>query len=139
MMIKLKDAESYLKDKIGENSSDIAKVWEVFKSFGREQVEGEEEIALLFQCGVYDFTGEKLFYYDFVRQFTLVEDGHMEQLHCEFTFEPTSELNRLEVSEWYFDYEGDVEEFYTKIEGLEEFKVPLKGNPIRLNIYQEEV
>ena len=61
-------------------------------------VEGEEETALLFQCGVYDFTGEELFYFDFVRQFTIEEDGYMEQLHCEFVFEPIEELRKLETS-----------------------------------------
>lgn len=34
--------------------TNIAKVWEVF----REQIEGEDEVALLFQCGTYDFYSE---------------------------------------------------------------------------------
>jgi len=138
-MITVQYAEGFLKGEIGENTSDIAIVWNEFKSFGRQPVKGEEEIALLFQCGVYDFTGENLFYLDFVRQFTVEEDGHMEQLHCEFVFEPTEKLNNLVTAEWYFDYEGDVEDFYTKIENLEEFKIPLKLEPLRLNIYQEEI
>lgn len=45
----------------------------------------------------------------------------MEELHCEFVFAPTSELNKLEASEWYFDYEDDVEDFYTNVENLEGF------------------
>jgi hypothetical protein len=141
-MIKVGEAESYLKKKIGDNTSDIAKVWEVFKSFAREPIEGEDEVALLFQCGVYDFTGDELFYFDFVRQFTVYEDdeySHMEQLHCEFVFKPTDELKKLEACEWYFDYEGDIEDFFAKIENLIEFKVPMKGKPIRLNVYQEEI
>ncbi|WP_078410710.1 hypothetical protein [Priestia abyssalis] len=141
-MIKLRDAENYLKNKIGENSSDITKVWEAFKSFGREHVEGEEEIALLFQCGVSDFTGEELFYFDFVRQFTSYDDeeySHMEQLHCEFVFEPTDDLRELETSQWYFENDGDVEDFFIEIENIEEFKVPMKRKPTRLSVYQEEV
>ncbi|WP_342541976.1 hypothetical protein MHH33_13060 [Paenisporosarcina sp. FSL H8-0542] len=88
-MITVQNAEDFLKEKIGENTTNIANVWNEFKSFGRQPVEGEEEIALLFQCGVYDFTGEKLFYFDFVRQFSVYEDNEysgMEQLHCEFVF-----------------------------------------------------
>ncbi|WP_078410749.1 hypothetical protein [Priestia abyssalis] len=141
-MIKLGDTENYLKNKIAENSSDITKVWEAFKSFGREHVEGEEEIALLFQCGVYDFTGEELFYFHFVRQFTIYDDeeySHMEQLHCEFVFEPTDDLRELETSQWYFENDGDVEDFFIEIENIEEFKVPMKRKPIRLSVYQEEV
>lgn len=141
-MINLRDTENYLKNKIGENSSDITKVWEAFKSFGREHVEGEEEIALLFQCGVSDFTGEELFYFDFVRQFTIYDNeeySHMEQLHCKFVFEPTDDLRELETSQWYFENDGDVEDFFIEIENIQEFKVPMKRKPTRLNVYQEEV
>ncbi|WP_373229626.1 hypothetical protein [Cohnella sp.] len=59
-MVKVEQAESYLKNKIGD-SSDIAKVWEEFKAFGKEPVEGEDEIALLFQCGVYDLQVRRFF------------------------------------------------------------------------------
>jgi hypothetical protein len=41
-MITVKNAESYLKNKIGEDTSDIKKVWEIFKDFCKEPVEGEE-------------------------------------------------------------------------------------------------
>ena len=85
-----------------------------------------EETALLFQCGVYDFTGEELFYCDVVRQFAIEEEGHLEQLHCEFVLELTKELRKLETSLMYFDYEGDVEVFYSEVESLEEFKIPIK-------------
>lgn len=138
-MITVNNAERYLKDKIGENTIDITKVWEVYKSFAKEHVEGEEETVLLFQCGVYDFTGEKLFHFDFVRQFTNGESGYMEQLHCEFVFEPTIALIKLEASEWYFDTDGELDDFFYEIENFEEFKSPLKYTPLRLNIYQEKV
>jgi len=141
-MISVKEAESYLKNKISDNTKDIMQVWEVFKAFGKEPVKGEDEIALLFQCGVYDFTGEELFYFDFVRQFTIYEGeeySRMEQLHCEFVFEPTEELCKLETTLMYFDYEGDVEDFYSEVESLKEFKIPLKYTPLRLDIYQEEI
>jgi hypothetical protein len=136
--MKIEEAEQYLKNKIGENSTDIAQVWEEFKAFGKKEIDGEEEVALLFQCGVYNFTGEKLFYYDFVRQFTN-EDGEMEQLHCEFVFEPTKELKKLKAEKWYFDYEGDIEDFYKKIENLKEFKIPSTHKALRLDVYQEAI
>jgi hypothetical protein len=139
-MITVKNAESYLKNKIGY-ITEIDKVWSTFKSFGRVPVQGEEEVALLFQCGVYDFTGEELFYLDFVRQFTVYEgdeESGMEQLHCEFVFTPTDELRKLEASEWYFDSDGDVDDFYTMVENLEEFTTPLRHTPLKLNIYKEK-
>ncbi|WP_237446498.1 hypothetical protein [Shimazuella alba] len=72
----------------------------------------------MFQCGVYDFTGEELLYYDFVRQFTNEEDDPMEQLHCEFVFKPTNELKKLKTTEWYFDTDGDIDDCFTNIGNL---------------------
>src|SRR4051812_23971325 len=101
-MITVKNAESYFKEKVGKDDYDIKQVWETFKAFCKEPVEGEDDKEILFQCGVSDFTGEELFYFDFVRQFTVYEEdeySHMEQLHCEFLFKPTDELRKLEVAE----------------------------------------
>ncbi|MFE5472716.1 hypothetical protein [Bacillus safensis] len=141
-MITVKNAESYLKDSIGEDTDDIKKVWETFKAFSKETVEGEEDKEILFQCGVYDFTGEELFHFDFVRQFTVYEEddySHMEQLHCEFLFKPTSELKKLKVvEEWSMDYD-DIDHFFHHIESIHEFKIPLSLQPIKSEIYQEEL
>jgi hypothetical protein len=140
-MITVQNAENYLKDKIGEDAEDIKKVWETFKDFCKEPVEGEEDKEILFQCGVYDFTGEELFHFDFVRQFTVYEEdeySHMEQLHCEFLFKPTVELRKLEVSEWSMDY-SDIDDFLNHIENLQEFKITLNLKSIKSEIYQEEV
>lgn len=140
-MLTIKNAESFLSNQIG-TITDIEKVWTIFKSFGKERVQDEEEVALLFQCGVYDFTVEELFYFDFVRQFTVYEGDEyvgMEQVHCEFVFTPTDELKELEATEWYFDAEGDVEEFFNMVESLEEFTTPLRFIPLKFTIYQEEM
>ena len=136
-MLTIANAENHLKNKIGGSINDVQKIWEEFKSFAKEPVVGEEEKAILFQCGVYDFTGEKLFYYDFVRQFT-GGNGDIQQLHCEFVFEPIKELKKLEAAEWYFDTDGGIEDFFNEIEKLDEFKIPLNDTPLRFNLYQEE-
>lgn len=47
-MITVKNAESYLKDSISEDNDDIKKVWETFKAFSKETVEGEEDKEILF-------------------------------------------------------------------------------------------
>ena len=140
-MITVKNVESYLKNKIGEDTDEIKKVWETFKAFCKETVEGEEDKEILFQCGVYDFTGEDLFHFDFVRQFTVYEEdeySHMVQLHCEFLFKPTDELSKLEVAEWSMDYD-DIDDFLNHIENLQEFKITLNLKPIKSEIYQEGV
>lgn len=140
-MITVMNAESYLKHKIGEDTDDIKKVWEAFKAFCKEPVEGEEDKEVLFQCGVYDFTGEALFHLDFVRQFTVYEEdeySRMEQLHCEFLFKPTDELSNLEIGEWSMDYDN-IDDFLSHIENLQEFNIPLNLKPIKSEIYQEAV
>ncbi|MCM3238819.1 hypothetical protein M3589_13925 [Heyndrickxia oleronia] len=140
-MITVNNAESYLKNKISEDTDDMRTVWETFKAFCKEPVEGEEDKEILFQCGVYDFTGEELFHLDFVRQFTVYEEdeySHMEQLHCEFLFKPTDELSRLEIGEWSMDYD-DIDDFFNEIEKLKEFKIPLSLEQIKTEIYQEEI
>ncbi|PEQ88660.1 hypothetical protein CN481_19340 [Bacillus sp. AFS006103] len=140
-MITVMNAESYLKNKIGEGTNDIKKVWETFKAFCKEPVEGEEDKEILFQCGVYDFTGKELFHLDFVRQFTVYEEdeySRMEHLYCEFLFKPTDELSKLETGEWSMDYD-DIDDFFHHIEKLQEFKIPLNLKPIKSEIYQEEV
>ncbi|MDR7002050.1 hypothetical protein [Neobacillus niacini] len=112
-----------------------------FKGFCKEPVEGEEDKEILFECGIYDFTGEELFHFGFVRQFSIFEEDeydHMEQLHCLFYFKPTEELKMLEATEWSMDYD-DLDTFFNHIENLQEFNIPLNLKPISSEIYQEEV
>jgi hypothetical protein len=140
-MITVKNAESYFKNMIGENTYDIKKVWETFKSFCKEDVEGEDDKEILFECGISDFSGEELFFYNFVRQFSIYTDdeySHMEQLHCDYLFKPTDELSKLETGEWSMDFD-DLDEFFNHVENLQEFKIPLNLKPIKSEIHQEEV
>ncbi len=138
-MITIKNAEDYLRQQLGPNTEDIRKVWEEFKLFAKKTVIGEEEKAILFQCGVYDFEGEELFHYDFVRQFVDEENGGYQQLHCEFVFKPTKELRECEEAEWHFDTDGEIEEFFHEIEKLQAFQIPLGYKPLRFELYQEEI
>jgi hypothetical protein len=135
-MITVENAESYLEDKIGEDADDLKKVWETSKDFCKEPDEGEEDKEILFECGVYDFTEAELFYFNFVRQFTVYEEdqySQMEQIHCELT----DELRSLEVS-WSMDYD-DLDDYFNHIENLPGFKIPFNLKPIKSEIYQEEV
>ncbi|MDN4494712.1 hypothetical protein [Ureibacillus aquaedulcis] len=140
-MLTVRNAESYLRNLISEDTDDLEKAWETFKAFCRETVEGEEEKEILFQCGVYEDSGEELFHFDFVRQFTIYEEenhSHMEQLHCHCLLEPTDDLRKMERAEWSMDYE-DIDDFFERIEKLQEFKIPLNSKPIKLEIYQEKI
>src|SRR5262245_18194901 len=65
----------------------IAEVWGVFKRFASVPVDCHES-GHLFQCGVYEFTGEPRVHFGFVRQFTVHSRGefsHFNQLDIGFT------------------------------------------------------
>lgn len=90
------------------------------------------------QCG----TGNDEFYLDFVRQFTVYEEeeySHMEQLHCTLYYTSNETNNNLTLTEWYFETEGEIEDYLNHIEQLEEFKHSMALKPVRISVIQEEV
>ena len=114
--------------------------WSVFKRFAAVPVDGVED-GILWQVGCYDFTGQKLCYLDFVRQFSFSENGeydHMEQLHLEFTCAPTPVLSRLERNEWAFDYRS-LDAYFSAIESFPEFQGALKTPSWKVALRQEQV
>ena len=116
-------------------------IWESFKEFARLPVDYSDD-ALLFQVGCYRFTGELLFYLDFVRQFR-VEDAqgdyhHMEQLHVEFTHHPDHVLETIKSTVWSHDV-GDLDSFFSVVESLSEFKIAENYHDWALNVYQEQI
>ncbi|MBM6616535.1 hypothetical protein [Bacillus suaedaesalsae] len=137
-MLTVRNAENYLKHQM-KNTKDVKQVWVEFKRFAQMPIEDEDDVEVLFQCGLKEDT---FFCLEFVRQFTVYEGdeySHMEQLHCEFTFEPMEELQDLQATEWYFETEEGIEEYFDNIESLEEFKATLNYTPLQLKIYQEEI
>lgn len=52
-MVKICEAEAYLRSQIPAYSLDVIDiegVWEVFKSFGREHIDGADEVELWVEC-----------------------------------------------------------------------------------------
>lgn len=142
-MININETEQHLKAMLKDvNADDVMNVWNTFKSFAKVDVDCAES-SLLFQCGVYNFTGTELFYFDFVRQFILEVDGeysHMEQLHCEFIYTQVEVLRSLKKSLWTYDTENNLELFFDKVEALNEFSIPIQEYcPFELEVYQEEI
>ncbi|TJZ74246.1 hypothetical protein [Chitiniphilus eburneus] len=139
------NAEQKLKDLLVAEGFDFTHpdpslAWSVFKSFAIIPVEGVDD-GFLWQLGCHDFTGEKLCYLDFVRQFSFYDEGeydHMEQLHIEFTSKPTPALSPLERNQWAFDYPS-LAEFFQDVEGFPEFQIALKHASWKVKVCQEEV
>lgn len=142
------DSEQVLRNMLVQNGLDFSNpdpllAWEIFKQFVQLPISqpGVTE-GVLFQCGVFDFTGQDLFYLDFVRQYEFSdEDGeydHMEQVHCELNALPTSELELINTNLWAEDCDS-LQDFCTQVESMNEFQVAVQHRPYTLEVSHEEV
>ena len=121
----------------------IPQAWATFKDFAAYPVEDAPEVELLWQWGTYDFpeiTERELFHCDFVRQFSVYEDGeygHMDQLHCLFLFEPTTELRALTGNVWLA---GEPAAFFAAVEQHPLFRLlTTQYTPLAVQVAQEHV
>ena len=88
---------------------------------------------LLFEYGVYGFTGEDLFYFDLVRQFP-DGDGEYYQLRVSLTFAPDEENRRLSDTVWSDMILGDFFDHIRKKSGYEYAKKhEIKSIDIRMD------
>ena len=88
-----------------ENTVD--EIIDVFEEMCKTPIEDD---LLLLEYGVYGFTGEKLFYFDLVRQYPDGE-GEYYQLRVSLAFSPDKENSKLNATLWsdytnenFFDY-----------------------------------
>lgn len=144
--MEVSEAEARLREMLRDGGFDFAnplpqKAWEVLKRFVREPVNCSED-GVLFECGVYSFTGEPLFNFGFVRQFGIEVDGeyeHMEQLHCLFTCPPTTEAIDLKTNLWLEKYGKDYDAFFAAVEALPQFRKGLEFSGWQCEVFHEEV
>src|ERR1700689_1483493 len=103
--MKVAEAQARLEELLSKegfslDSPDPRIAWAGFKAFVLEPVDCADD-GVLFECGVYSWTGQELFYFGFARQFTVDVDrdyDHMEQLHCKFNRPATDELKLLKTN-----------------------------------------
>lgn len=69
---------------------DSMNIDEIIESFERWYSPMEEESALLFETGTFDFTGKRQFYFSLVKQFP-AEDDEYYQIHTDILYNPDSE------------------------------------------------
>ena len=96
----------FLKKNISINNT-VDEIIDVFEEMCKTPIEDD---LLLHEYGVYDFTGEELFYYELIRQYPDGEDEYY-QLCVSLMFAPDEENQCLEDSFWsdetdenFFDY-----------------------------------
>lgn len=104
----------FLQNNISSNNT-VDEIINVFEEMCKTPI---EEDLLLLEYGVYDFTGEELFYYDLVRQYP---DGKGEyvQLRVRLMFSPDEENRCLEDTLWSDDTDENFFDYIRKSSGYE--------------------
>ena len=152
MRSDIKKAESIFKSYLYKSLpktpfSEPLKVWQIFKEFAHhpfECVDKRYELdsdSVLFECGIYNFTGNNKFHFNFVRQFYVLSEGEfvfVDQLHCDFTCPPNEELKTLQARLWSSDC-SSMEEFFQRVESLREFQIGVRCSNYTCEIYYAEI
>jgi hypothetical protein len=147
--VQISAAEARLRHRLIESGVDpdnptFLATWKVFTQFAREAVNTASD-GLLFESGIYRFTGSERFTVHFTRQFeVLYDDGdhdHFEQLRCEFLYEPTEELRALgSLILWCFPSEGEsIADWCEEAEHTVEFEWARELTPSQATASQEVV
>lgn len=144
--MKTEKAEEFFKELLKKHGFDKKKPdlltgWTVFKKMSAQPFDCAGD-SLLFETGVYDFTGEALYYISLVRQFTIDVDGeydYLEQLHLEFTYQPEECLKDQKTIIQTYDFDDDFQMFFEAVEKAEAFLLPQEMIPAGVEIYMDEV
>ena len=99
----------YLKNKI-TNETSLSGIVDVFEEMCQIPL---DEDWLLFETGIYTFTGEPQFYFSLVRQFPHEDEENDEyyQLHLNVLFPPAHNNKKYNEATWNMDIEGSFFEY----------------------------
>lgn len=144
-MISTAETEPHLEAALADAGFDHAHpdprlAWQAFRAFAAVPVSvaGDD---FLFQCGTYDFSGERRFHWNLTRQFTHEEDGEyagMEQLQLTILYEATPDLASIKTKLWSLDC-ASAEEWFARVEVLPEFQAVMGRQPVGCEVFQEDV
>ncbi len=105
---------NFLKKNIS-NDNTVDEIINVFEEMCKTSI---EEDLLLTEYGVYDFTGEELFYFDLVRQYPDGE-GEYYQLRVSLMFSPDEVNRELQDTLWSDDTNENFFEYIRKSSGYD--------------------
>jgi hypothetical protein len=100
---------------------------------------------VLYQSGVFTFSGREEFLLDFLRQFVATDDDgeydHIEQLDCEFRFPVNDETRSFgRYEQWWFpDESQEWSDFVALVEQRPEFVALRSSRPHSAKVEQEKV
>ena len=102
------DSADALESHLQEAITDGMSLPEIVDAFERMCQIPMEDSMILFETGVYDFTGEPLFYFSLVRQFPGGDGDEFLQLHANVLYRPTPENKAFWETVWDDDLDGDI-------------------------------
>lgn len=120
----------YLQNRITDKSSleDIVNVFEEMCSIPIK------EDMILFETGIYSFTGESMFHFSLVRQFPNGEDEFY-QIHIDVLYAPAEENNNFEQTTWNEEIEENI---FCYIKKSQEFECCKDKAFSKVEIYLDE-
>ena len=95
------------------------------------EVEDDDDDILLFETGVYDFTGEDLFYFSITRQFPDGSDEYY-QLHFDVMYRVTPENKNLSSCSWSDEIHGD---FFDYIRSTKDYRAIKEQGILNIDVY----
>jgi len=126
----MKDHVGFLKENINKDMS-LAEIVDVFEKMCAEPIDDD---MLLYETGVYDFTGEPYFYFSLARQFPN-EEEEFYQIHVDVLYKPSSGNQDFMDSEWNDFIDGD---FFDYIRHSPAFEFASSDQIEKIEIYMDE-
>ena len=119
----------YLKSNIKDNMT-VDEIIDIFQKMCKMRA---KDTDILFETGVYSFSGPKIFYFSLTRQYPGI-DGEYLQLQVNIEFRPTKKNITLQESIWDFEAEPNIFEYIRQSESyLWAKKTKIKKVDITLN------
>lgn len=120
----------YLENAITDGMT-LEDIIDVFEQFCQPL---DEEDTVLFETGIFSFTGEKLFYFSLVKQFPNGDEEY-NQIHVDVLYKPNKENRRFRGSVWDEDLDENIFDYIKKSKAYEYAQ---NNDYIKVEIYMDE-
>ena len=123
-----------LLEKLKESINESMSLSDIVKAFEKMCEEPIDNDMILFETGIFSFTGEPLFYFSLTRQFPNDDDEYY-QIHVDVMFKPNSINHNFSFNVWNIDIKENIFDYIFKSEVFEYLKSETYQ---RIDIYLDE-
>lgn len=103
-------------------------IWTAYQTFASIPFDCASD-DLLWQAGLFAFTGQPMYHWDITRQFIFETDGEqdpMTQLNLTLLFLPDTRFDGLRDTLWSIDVPGDSAAFFAAVAQRPAFRLPIE-------------